>query len=174
MVSWTRHCPTIDPLNSRTPRRSTIGLPEQHCLPIGLFGTTLSTIGRLDKAQSNHLNVEHSVGQPSDSVTQHWLTIGLLEKPLSNHWTVWHSIIQPLESWTQDCPTIGQLEKPSLTIGLLDTHLTSHWTVEHSINQPLDSWTEHCPNIRQFVKTLSDNCPIIGMMDIALSQHLHK
>ena len=113
---------------------------------------------------------------------KHWLTIGLLDTGMSNHWTVWHSIIQLLESWTQDCPTIGQLEKAQ----------SDHWTVGQSDHKPSDSWTQHkptigllettlsncwtqhCPIIEQFDKTLSDNCPTIGILDTVLSKHLHN
>ena len=109
---------------------------EQHC----------PTIGQLDKAQFDHLIVEHSAGQPSDSA-------------FTNHWTLGHSTVQTLESLTQHYPTFGKL----------NTGLSNHWTVGKSTVR-----TQHCPNIGQFDKKLSDNYPTIGMLDTALSKCLHN
>ena len=150
MDCWTQHCPIIGQLDSRTPCCSTIGLLDTAWL-LDCLKQHCPTIGPLDKAQSDDFAVEYSAGQPSDSLTQHWLTTRLLDTG-----SVW-----PLDRW----------KKYSLTIGLLDTQLTSHRTVGHSINQPSDCWTQHSPNIEQFDKILSSNCPTIGMFDTALFKH---
>ena len=89
MDCWTQHYPTIAQLDSRTPRCSTIGLLDTALLNNWtVWNSTLRPLDKLDKAQSEHFTVEHSAGQPSDSLTHHSLTIGLLDKSLSNHWTV--------------------------------------------------------------------------------------
>ena len=67
------------------------------------------TIGPLDKAQSDHLIVEHSTA-------------------LSDHWTVGQSTVQPLDSLTQHYTIFEKL----------DTGLSNHWTVGKSTVRPFD------------------------------------
>ena len=84
------------------------------------------TTGQWDKAQSDHWTVEHSAYQPSDSLTQHWLTMGqfdrdssellIVGKAQADQSTVGHLAHQPLESWTQHWPTNR----------LWDTELSNH------------------------------------------------
>ena len=106
-----------------------------------------------------------------DSWTKHSPTIGQLNTQLTRHRTVWHSIDKPLDCWTRHCPTIGQFERALSDLRTVG-HSTvrpsdswtkahsDHWTVGHSAHQPSDSWTQHWPTI--------------GLLDTALSEHLHK